>query len=471
MTPTPAHLRSRWRAIMSIVVGLAAVTMAAATYRLWSPSVREFITANKQPADDRSGRDHEGHDHEDRDHNHDSHNHDEANTLELSEVAWKNIGLRTGVVRPKTYVKTISVPAMVVERSGRSQVEITAPLTGIVTRVYPIEGEAIQPDQPLFDLRLTHKDLVTSQRDFLQSAQELDVVKREIGRLESVAEGVIAGRRVVEQKYQQQKIEAALHAQFQGLLLHGLSEQQINRILTSRQLLPMLTVAAPPFDSDSDHLELDHLYHVQNLLVKRGQSVAAGEALAVLADHCLLYVEGQAFEDDAQRLIQAARESWLVEVSAAADGHARGETIPLKVLYVADHVDRESRALRFYLSLPNELIRDERENSHRFVAWHFRPGQRMEVKIPLGQPWSNQIVLPPEAVVNEGAEVFVFEQNGNHFDRLAVHVVYRDKDAVVVENDGKLIGSTLALSGAYQMHLAIKNKAGGGVDPHAGHNH
>jgi len=67
--------------------------------------------------------------------------------------------------------------------------------------------------------------------------------------------------------------------------------------------------------------------------------------------------------------------------------------------------------------------------------------------------------------------VFVFEQNGNHFDRLAVHVVYRDKDAVVVENDGKLIGSTLALSGAYQMHLAIKNKAGGGVDPHAGHNH
>ena len=35
----------------------------------------------------------------------------------------------------------------------------------------------------------------------------------------------------------------------------------------------------------------------------------------------------------------------------------------------------------------------------------------------------------------------------------------------------KLIGSTLAMSGAYQMHLAIKSKAGGGVDPHAGHSH
>ncbi len=92
----------------------------------------------------------------------------------------------------------------------------------------------------------------------------------------------------------------------------------------------------------------------------------------------------------------------------------------------------------------------------------------MEVKIPLSH-WSNQIVLPPEAVVNEGAESFVFEQNGDHFDRVAVHVVYRDKDAVVVENDGQLTGSTLAMSGAYQMHLAIKNKAGGAA-PH-GHMH
>jgi hypothetical protein len=317
---------------------------------------------------------------------------------------------------------------------------------------------------------LTHEDLVTAQRDFLQSAQELDVVKREIARLESVGEGVIAGRRVLEQKYEQQKIEAALHAQRQGLLLHGLSEQQIDGILTSRQLLPTLNVAAPPFDKDADHHDVEHLYHVQSILVRRGQSVAAGQALAVLADHCLLYVEGQAFEDDTQRLIQAAREGWLVDVSSAADGRARAETIQLKVFYVADHVDRDSRALRFYLNLPNKLIRDDKDSGHRFVAWHFRPGQRMEVKIPLSQHWSNQIVLPPEAVVDEGAETFIFEQNGDHFDRVAVHVVYRDKDAVVVENDGKLIGSTLAMSGAYQMHLAIKNKAGGGAAPH-GHMH
>ncbi len=372
-------LKARWLVITSIVVVLAVGITCAATYGLSLLRAQELIAAKNGPAHDHAGHDH-GHD-----------GHDDASALELSEVAWKNIGLRTRVVKPQTYVKTVSVPAMVVERPGRSQVEITAPLTGIVTRVYPIEGEVIQPGQPLFDLRLTHEDLVTAQRDFLQSAQELDVVKREIARLESVGEGVIAGRRVLEQKYEQQKIEAALHAQRQGLLLHGLSEQQIDGILTSRQLLPTLNVAAPPFDEDADHHDIEHLYHVQSILVKRGQSVTAGHALAVLADHCLLYVEGQAFEDDTQRLIQAAREGWLVDVSSAADGRARGETIQLKVFYVADHVDRESRALRFYLNLPNELIRDDKDSGHRFVAWHFRPGQRMEVKIPLSH-WSNQIV-------------------------------------------------------------------------------
>lgn len=460
-------MKGRWTTVTTVVLVLGILGVAIATRGQWLPKVRQWVAANpgKQAADDHSDDGHAGHDH--------GHaGHDEASALELSEVGRKNIGLRTGVVRPQTYVKTVTVPAIVVERPGRSQADITAPLTGIVTRVYRIEGEAIRPGQPLFDLRLTHEDLVTAQREFLQSAQELDVVKREIARLQSVGEGVIAGRRILEQQYEKEKIEARIHAQRQGLLLHGLNEQQIDSILASRRLLPSLTVSAPAFDEESDHHEVEHLYHVQRILVKRGQSVAAGQSLGVLADHCLLYVEGQAFEDDAARLIQASRDGWLLEVYPEGERDGRqASALRLKVFYVADQVDRESRALRFYLSLPNELSRDQSNDGHRFVAWKFRPGQRMDVKIPLGEPWTNQIVLPPEAVVTEGAEAFVFEQNGDHFDRVAVHVIYRDRDAVVIENDGSLNGSTIAMSGAYQMHLALKNKAGGGVDPHAGHNH
>jgi hypothetical protein len=50
-------------------------------------------------------------------------------------------------------------------------------------------------------------------------------------------------------------------------------------------------------------------------------------------------------------------------------------------------------------------------------------------------------------------------------------VQFRDKNSVVLENDGQLVGSSIAMSGAYQMHLALKNQAGGAIDPHAGHSH
>jgi multidrug efflux pump subunit AcrA (membrane-fusion protein) len=451
-----------------VVVFVIIATGLGLTYRHWRPLI--------VPSPDSTGDSAAGDDH---DHSTDSHSHgdaqheghDDASALELSAAAWKNVGLRTRVVMPQSYVRTITVPAMVTERPGRSQVQLTSPFTGIVAQIHLIEGEVIRPGEPLFTLRLTHEDLVTAQRTFLQSTEELAVIQKEIKRLGSAGEGVIAGRRIVEQDYERQKIEAMIHAQRQGLLLHGLNEGQIDEIAKTRTLLQTLTVTAPPFADDGDHQVPDHVYHVQRIEVQRGQHVAAGETLGVLADHCLLYVEGQAFEHDAERLMQAAREHWKVSVSPVASGQRHAEDHKLQVFYVADHIDPESRALKFYLNLPNGLVRDEQLDSHRFVAWRYRPGQRMEVKIPTAAPWENQIVLPIEAIVEDGAESFVFQQNGDHFDRVAVHLIYRDRTTAVVENDGKLSGTTLAMSGAYQMNLALKNRAGAGVDLHAGHTH
>ena len=135
-------------------------------------------------------------------------------------------------------------------------------------------------------------------------------------------------------------------------------------------------------------------------------------------------------------------------------------------------MDRQSRAFHFYVALPNRLLRqDKMPDGRRFVYWQFKPGQRTQIRIPVEQ-WTDRIVLPVEAVAQEGAETYVFEANGDHFDRRPVRVEYRDQDSVVIANDGALkIGSTVAVSAAHQMQLAMKNKSGGGVDPHAGHNH
>jgi multidrug efflux pump subunit AcrA (membrane-fusion protein) len=394
-------------------------------------------------------------------------------SLELSEQGQKNVGLRLVTVQPRAFDRTITVPAMVKQRPGRTEIKVSAPMTGIVTRIYPIRGEAVTPGQPLFDLRLTHEDLVDTQSAFLETVERLDVIKREVARLEEVtSSGAIAGKRLLERQYEQQQAEARLRAQQQAMILHGITEEQVDEIKTTRRLLQQVTVFArqpvEPSKSGND----EPLLQVSKVEVGPGQHVEAGDLLCVLSDHAVLYIEGKGFEEDSGELNDAANAGSPITAVIEANGKGTHTVSELKILYLENEVELESRALRFYVRLPNELVRNEQtEDGHRFIGWRFKPGQRVQLLVPV-ERWDNRLVVPVDAVVEEGAEQFIFQQNGGRFDRKPVHVEYRDQRWAVLGNDGCLFpGDVVVASGAYQMHLTMKNKAGGGVDPHAGHNH
>jgi cobalt-zinc-cadmium efflux system membrane fusion protein len=409
-------------------------------------------------------RDHHGH-------SHDHPGHDEANALELSQQAEGNIGLKTMTVELSSFERTISVPGMVVERPGRSILRVTAPLTGVVTKIHTIQGEAVTPGQPLFELRLTHEELVQAQGNLLRLLGELDVVKREVARLDRVTEsGAVAGKVLLERQYEQHKLEAAIEAQRQALLLHGLSPEQANEIVSKRTLLHSLVVTAPPAPQDAQGSP-DRFLQVQALDVEQGQHVNAGEPLSTLSDHSELYIEGTAFEQDAAYLNQAVENR--SEVTAIVEsGDGRAEIVHgLSILYVANQVDPQSRGLHFYVRLPNRLVRKAESGGHRFISWQFKPGQRLRLRVAV-ETWKDQIVLPAQSIVQDGAETYVFQRFGDHFDRRPVRVDYRDPLSVVIAQDGSLKpGDVVAASGAQQLHLALKNKSGGGIDPHAGHSH
>jgi len=397
----------------------------------------------------------------------------EVTSLQLSEQGQKNVGLRLVTIEPRAFDRTISVPAMVKERPGRTEIKVSAPMTGIVTRIYPIRGEAVPPGQPLFDLRLTHEDLVTTQSTFLETIEQLDVIEKEVARLEEVtSSGAIAGKRLLERQYEQQQAEARLRAQQQALILHGITEEQVNEIKKTRRLLQDVTIFAPqPIEASNNGTD-EHLLQVSKVEVSPGQHVQAGDLLCVLSDHAVLYIEGKGFEEDSGKLNEAANEGSPITAVIEANGKGPHTVSDLKILYLENEVELESRALRFYVRLPNELVRNvQTDDGHRFIGWRFKPGQRVQLLVPV-ERWENRIVLPVDAVIQEGAEWFVFQQNGRRFDRKPVHVEYRDQRWAVIAGDGTLFpGDAVAASGAYQMHLAMKNKAGGGVDPHAGHNH
>ncbi|MEX0670751.1 MAG: efflux RND transporter periplasmic adaptor subunit [Pirellulales bacterium] len=456
------------------LAGVVAVTIATlALHRSWPQPVRDWVIGSlggvstgehiaveaAVPPPDHAPDD--AHDHE---------GHVEENTLELSAQARRSIGLKEGDIALTTFHRTITVPGMVVERRGRSSFTIIAPMTGYLTGILVTEGEAVSPDQPLFEIRLTHEELVQAQADLLRTTAEVDIVRREIARLEGIGpEGLIPTKTILERKYELQKLEAVLLAQRQALLLHGLAESQVDAILTTRTLLGNFLVRAPgaaALNGGSGTLV------VQELAVERGQHVTAGDTLAVLVDHGTLLVEGEAFEQDIAQITEVAATGTPLTAVLGAKDEAGNTLEGLRIAFIADRIAPESRTLRFYVTLPNEAVAGaDAVAPRRFVTWRYKPGQRMQLRVPV-EEWAERIVLPAEAVAQDGIENYVFRSNGDHFDREPVHVEYRDPRWVVIANDGTLFpGDRVAMSGAQQLELALKNKAGGGIDPHAGHNH
>lgn len=451
---------------------------AAILHNYWLPHVRGWIGLGSQPAASADGKQKEekadGHDHAGHDHSHAGH--EEGNSIELSLQARKNLGIegKDGIVKIelKPFTRTISLPGIVVERPGRSLVQVSAPLTGIVTKIYPTQGEAIVPGQKLFDIRLTHEELVQSQANLLKTAEELDVIAREVERIEKLTkEGGLAGKTLLERQYEQQKQQAALRSERQALVLHGLTPVQVDQILEDRTLLQSLTVEAPGPTDRMATADEPRFFQVQDLKVAQGQHVTAGDTLATLVDHSELFIEGNAFERDIAEINRASAGNHPLSALMEVEGKQPQTVGDLRILYVASQVDPESRSLHFYVTLPNVIEQNKEDGKRRYISWRYRPGQRTQLLVPV-ETWKDRIVLPVDAIVEEGAETYVFTPNGDHFDRRPVHVEYKDQTSVVVANDGVLFpGDSVVKFAAKQLQLALKNKSGGGIDPHAGHNH
>ena len=450
----------------------------------WLPAARIWFSGSTAPAAGaKDEHDHAGHEHGQAD-----------SSIKISEQARRNIGMTVGEVQPRTYSRSITLPGMVAERPGRTRFRIAAPLTGVVTAVNAVTGESVTSGTLLFTLRLTHEDLVAAQARYLATLGQLDVEVREIARLEGVtSSGAVAGKTLLSRQYEKEKLEAALRAERESLLLHGLTEAQVQQIAKDRRLLREMRVYVPSLHGD-DSLHHDaepevihpaaatsepaephahaQRFVLTELSVQQGQAVNAGDSLCMLADYTELYIEGRAFEQDSGELMRAANENRPV-AAVLERGSGQTELIEgLEFSHASNEVETDSRALYFYVRLPNTVVRDAvRSDGRHFLTWRFKPGQRLQVRVPV-EAWENVLVVPVEALAQEGAEAYVFVENGASFERRPVHVKYRDQLQAVLANDGSLFpGDAVALSGAHQLQMALRNKSGGAVDPHAGHNH
>jgi membrane fusion protein, heavy metal efflux system len=403
---------------------------------------------------------------------------EEPKVLKMSPQARKNLALASKPARPQTYWKKVQIPGVIVDRPGRSDRGVTSPVVGVVTQIHAFPGDTVRPGDQLFTLRLTSEYLQSTQKELFAATRETGLLEEQIGRLRPLAEsGGIARSNVLELENQLKRQETLIAAHRQDLLTRGLTPEQITQAADGKFVSTISVAAPPPVESASasageepvlfqltSRTDEGLAYEVQSLAAELGQQVQAGQLLSTLANHSSLYIEGHAFKQDAPALERAAENGWEITVEFAEDDPehwpALGQTFQIR--HLSNLIDRDSRTFDFFIPLSNQS-RGYQQNGETFVVWRFRPGQRVRLHVPVAQ-LENVLVLPAEAVVYEGPEAFVFRQNGDLFNRIAVHVLHEDRLNAVVANDGSVTpGLYLAQNAAASLNRVLKSQAASGM--------
>ncbi len=399
----------------------------------------------------------------------------ERQTVRVSPQALKNLSLVAKPLALTTYWRKIDVPGMIVDRPGVSDRGVVAPVAGIVTRIHAYPGDTVEPNAPLFSMRLVSEQLHASQLELFKATREIENAQAQLQRLSSLSQsGALAQSRIIEIENQVRVLDATAQAYRQDLQARGLAEDRIDAA-ASGEFVTEITVNAPGeqalrvaeialASAKEEPGRLPFNFELHELMVELGQQVDAGMVLCTLADHRTLLIEGRGFKDDMPLIQQAVREGWDVDVDFEQRSGPTWPAAPTKfrIHHVANTIDADSRTFAFYLSLENQWQAYNREGKTRLL-WRFRPGDRVQLRVAVDQ-MKDVFVVPRDAVVRDGPEAYVFRQNGNLFDRKPVHILYEDQRDTVLANDGTLRpGYFIAQNAAASLNRVLKAQAASGT--------
>ncbi|MDA0810105.1 MAG: MchE protein [Planctomycetota bacterium] len=403
---------------------------------------------------------------------------EEPKVLKLSPQARKNLDLVSKPARPQTYWRTIQVPGEIVDRPGQSDRGVTSPAVGVVSEVHAFPGDTVRPGDRLFTLRLFSEYLQSTQKELFSSTKDSQIAQEQLARLSPLADsGGISRTRVIDLENELRRQQAVIQAHRQDLLTRGLNPQQIDQVANG-QFVSTVDVVAPPRVKKREKLvsirqatfqegqtdDDGFAFEVQELNAGLGQQVQAGQLLITLANHSSLYLEGHAFKREAPYLEQAAQNGWDISVEFAEDESENWPELDqsFEIRYLSNSINEESRTFDFFIPLMNQS-RSYEKSGETFVVWRFRPGQRIRLYVPV-EELTNVLVLPSAAIVREGPEAYVFQQNGDLFNRIPVQVLHEDRLNIVIANDGSVTpGLYLAQSAAASLNRVLKAQAASGM--------
>jgi biotin carboxyl carrier protein len=395
---------------------------------------------------------------------HDEHDPDAPPMVKLSTQAQQNLGLEASELKPCEYWRCLTIPGVVTDLPGESDRRVATKVAGVVTDIRVQVGEAIRPGEALFTIQLVSELLQVTQAELIRIANDLSFATAERDRIANLVKlGTTAASELTKQQNIVDKLTNQAKASRRQLLALGLTEAEIDQAQKGEPITKVVITAPVPTRAVSliPGQVREACFEVRHLSVAVGDHVQAGQALCQLADHRRLLVEGAAFKSEAKALALAAANRIPITVEYAEENP--GDWPYPEKLYIrnlSEHVDPVTRTFPVYLPL---------ENQQQHGVWRFSPGQRVRIRVPVERLVSkrpdgtetNPFVLPAGALVREGADAFVFVQVEDIFVRRPVHVLYEDRNEVVIANDSSISKLDLVVRNqAAALNRATKQLAG-----------
>ncbi len=366
-------------------------------------------------------------------HNHDreGHDHDHGSTaaatkedtghstqrqyIHLTEEVKKNIDIKTAEVKSGPVKATLKAMGKVLAPNNRKAV-VGFSFSGRVVKRHASLGDRVTKNQPLATLECD--EVGDAQSEYLKSLTGFELTTLDFQREERLQKKDIGAKKdYLETRARYETAKAALTAAEKKLDLMGLSEDQVKSLAKSRNLSSRVTVKAPI----AGRIVTDEAV--------LGAVVDPSTQLMTLLDSATLCIDADIYEKDIARI----KKDQEVHISVPA---YPGETFHGKIHYIGDVVHPETRTITVRTTVENQDYR-------------LKPGMFADIRILLHQT-ENAMVIPKEAVLDDGDRKMVFVREDDHY-------VYRPVITGTAFNGsieitaGLKIGDTVVLEGNYQL--------------------
>jgi RND family efflux transporter MFP subunit len=311
--------------------------------------------------------------------------------VELDEAAAASISLKTAVVGSRAIARTVKLTGAV-QVPPDLRAFIGSRVEGKIANVYVNVGDGVKAGQVLATVQ--SPEFETLQVELLRAAAELPVAEAASARLKKLIEVEAVSQKDVQNavaQYEAKRSEVA--GLRERLEILGLSKAQIENLQKTQELVRALPVSALLTGT------------VVNRTAVAGSPVSTSGPIFEIDNFATVWIEGDVFEGQ----LSEVRPGLPAAVTVPA---YPGQVFEGKVQTIIPSLDPEKRTarLRVVLSNPKGLL---------------KPGMFATLSITVGKEPSG-VVVPIEALIEQGGSVFVFVKNGEQFAKQDVVVSARD---------------------------------------------